>query len=247
MVSKKFFILMFIFVLAGSVSAAETYKQGDMIDLKQSCYNGGALCSASAACNITVVSQNNATVLVNAGGMSSQGGYFNYTLNNQIYPTGTYRYDITCTDSGSSAASSFNFDITPNGENLSTADSIIYIFMLVLSVCIFLGFTYAALMIDSKNYRDEEGYLVKINWKRYMRIFCGMMAYVTAIWLTWTSYNIILAYAGIQQAAQFFYFLHVVLYSLLVPVIAVSCIFVVIRLVRDAKLHDQIKRGLFVQ
>lgn len=243
---NKYILILLLFLLIGSVSATEVYKAGDLIDLKQGCYNSGTFCSSATVCNITVIYPN-ATVLINAGEMSNQGGYFNYTLPEGLYTLGTYRYDITCKDGADSNFNSFNFDITPNGENLSIASSVIYLFMLILSICIFLGFTFTAIKVDGQNYRDEEGYLVHVNWKKYLKIFCVVMAYVTAIWLTWSSYNIILAYAGIQQVAQFFFVIHTILFSMLIPVIVIFCVFTVIKFVKDIKLQDRVKRGLYLQ
>ena len=140
----------FLFLLG--ITSAETYQQGQEVNLRIPVRVNGGL--AAAVCNITVTSPNN-TILVNFLEMTDQTSYHNYTLSTaQTASKGTYSYCVTCFSGGLNQTGCSEFFINPSGiePTQQRTDSItrsVY-FLFGIALILFLSFFFAKQSVPVK-------------------------------------------------------------------------------------------------
>lgn len=87
MVIKSFFYLFISVLLVGTVTAQETlteqipsFQYNTQFDLKRGCFDNGFFCDSNFVCNITIVSPDGNTLMVDNQLMTNQGSYRNVTI-----------------------------------------------------------------------------------------------------------------------------------------------------------------------
>lgn len=243
------FALLIIFVSVILVNAADIekeprfYVQKDKTsNIKDICYNNGTYCARNSVCLVSV-NQRDFSLILNRTMTNTSYPYWNYTLtNSQLNVTGLYQTDVYCCDGTSCDSDSFLFEVTPTGTKLDTAQSIIYILYLIGGVIIFVCLIFGTIKIPLRNTRAE-GYLININWLKYLKILFITMAYSTSLLITYALYNIVLGYTDLSPISNLFFYIHRILYVLLIPFLSISVIFCLIKIVMDMNLKKQLERG----
>ncbi len=139
MIKNKLFIYLLIILIIPLVSAL-IYEEGSVIDLKIPCFNNGTFCSGSAICNLTVLYPDY-TILIDKVAMENKGTYHNYTLNTTHSSTvGEHSIITSCTDGAYSGQSTFTYEITPTGQEITSSQGLVSI-GLIMSI-IFLSFIF---------------------------------------------------------------------------------------------------------
>jgi len=117
------------------VSAQLLYQSEEAIQLKIPCINNGTLCSDAATCDITIVYPNSST-LINMDSMTNNAGQFTYDLTtSQTSTTGIYHCTMNCTDGSIKGTSTFEYEITTNGNASPEGTTIIFFSALFILVC----------------------------------------------------------------------------------------------------------------
>ncbi len=133
-------IIGLLILLIIPIATALMYEKESVIDLKLPCFNNGTFCSGTATCNLTVLYPNY-SIVVDKIAMENQGTYHNYTLNSsQTLTVGEHSVIASCTDGAYSGSSTFNYDITPTGQEISSSQGLVSI-GLIMSI-IFLSFIF---------------------------------------------------------------------------------------------------------
>lgn len=137
-ISKLFALYIFLIMITAMeitfVSATQTFKQGDNIDLKLQCIINGTYCSAAAFCNVTI-SYPNATLLINNKQMTNQISFYNYTLPSST-SLGPYLCSATCCDAGRcGTGTDCDFVITPTGGDRINSLGI-FIILILASIAV---------------------------------------------------------------------------------------------------------------
>jgi hypothetical protein len=128
MMKKSVILLFSILLFLPLVIAA--YQEDVELSLLVSCENIN--CSAN---NNLTVTYPNSSLLVDNLAMTSGSGYFNYTLTPTV--SGIYFYFV---DGDDGTAYSGTFEVTPNGEEITTGKALIYLglfslFLILLITC----------------------------------------------------------------------------------------------------------------
>ena len=233
------FVLILPLVSSDMNSELSTVKVGQCIQLVETCAN----CSSI---NLTSVRLPNNTILYYITPMSQNSTTYNYTFCKTTL-VGDYSYDVIGDPDGIYTVASVKFTVSKTGDIIQTSNSLIYIFALVFGLSLFCFFLYGSIMIPFANERNEEGSLVSINWMKYLKIFFMCMTYVTFIWANYMVYNIVLGYTAFEGTAQFFYVIHRIAFTMLIPLIAISAIFTLIRYVKDIDYNKALKYGQEIQ
>lgn len=148
--------MMMSFVIAEDVSF--TGKQGERIDITETCKLSGHPCPSGFECNITIVSSNQSVLVANEK-MSTQNNYYLYTLN-RTDNVGTYKYNAFCTNGISNGTSGdIFFQITPSGfDRINTGEGI----SLLISVAIIVLFSifFFILFLISKKFAFKLSFIV---------------------------------------------------------------------------------------
>lgn len=126
--------------LVSNVSAALTFEQSEIVDIKIVCINAG-FCTVAAQCNVSVFSPTEVVLLDGVEATQSASlAFHNITLNSsQTSQLGTYRVGGFCKDGSVTQLVDFDFDVTANGEpfqNFPTA----FVIIILGIVFIILGF-----------------------------------------------------------------------------------------------------------
>lgn len=134
--NKLILMFMFMFVLlTGFTSSLETlgsYKQGECLDVRQTCVS----CSYV---NISITNPNS-TIVLNNTGMDNQGSG---VWIKEFCETGTTgRYGVVGAGDldGTDTSFAYFFDVTPNGKTYNTGGSLVYIFVALFFIAMMLGF-----------------------------------------------------------------------------------------------------------
>lgn len=239
--------VMLIFLSATLVTAIEptfVFRQGLEADLKFSCFDEktGEQCDTTYACNLTV-QYPNTSLLINNLLATRQGGFYNFTLPNTDV-LGFHQYQAYCINGSDGGFSpELNYQINTTGENFTLSKSVLYIFVLILTLTLFGLFLWGAIKIPFKNTRDERGNIVSINDLKWVKIILWYMAFLTAIFLMFMA-KTITGLLEIQLATGFFGFLYWFLISILIPITILTPIVMIISFFNDKKLKELIIRGI---
>jgi len=142
-----FFIMVTILTSIMFINADLSFEPEQPADLIISCFGADkSFCSASATCNITVLSPN-MTVFVNNQVMTNSGTYFNYTtpsLNNR----GEYNTVVKCNEGSDEGYVAFtfistSFPITANESQGSIAIGVLFSLLAIAILFMILGFKIA--------------------------------------------------------------------------------------------------------
>jgi hypothetical protein len=138
-----------ILILLVTPILAQTYEQDEPLDIKAPCMNNGTYCSASATCNVTIFYPNS-TTLINNELMTNNQAYHNYSLTEeQTNILGEYEVTIMCQDGTIYGYSTYNYKITPTGEEPSTSEGILYIGIFAVLLIFFILCIYGLITLDN--------------------------------------------------------------------------------------------------
>jgi len=232
-----FIMILITFVSANSISSLGTFKQGESIELKQTC----ADCSYI---NFTRVSYPNGTRALGNVQTTKEGSIFNYTFYNTT-ELGTYIVEGIGDVDGVDTVFAYNFEITPTGKGLSSAKATAYVIILIISILIFIGLLYFGIAIPSKNKRDEmTGYILAVNNLKYLKYVILGFSYLTLLWVSYFSWMITYAYLDFDFLTNIFRFMFTFLAILTLPLFILFVFLTITNGIRDSKLNDFLLRGL---
>lgn len=227
-----------------SIATAITYRATTPIDLRHSVRLGGAPTSL-ASCNITIYDPNSKVLAYyKPMSFSSISQTYNFTLlGSNTTEVGKYNYDVTCLQGAFNSTTSYDFEVSNNGKDFTVAESITYIFMLLLSIALFCLFFYGAMAINPNNNHDEEGNIIKINYKKHLKLLCWIVCYFLLVWITFVSWNVSLAYIQLVTVANFFWAIHRITFAFMIPIIIGYVLYSLVLFIHDFKLAKEIERG----
>jgi len=244
---NKLYLLLFLMLFIPLVSAVDTediFKFEQELDYKQQCFNNGTFCSPTATCNATITSPNS-SILIDNKLMTNNVAYHNITIpSNSLNVLGIYKVDIPCIDNGLTGSDTFYFKITPSGDEISTAQGIVYSVLFVLSVVVLMLTMYGSFSFPWRNQRNEEGEIIGVNELKYLKLFCIAFSYVLTILINWMAYTLAFGYLSFDFMANFFYTIYWILLSLLFPFLIIMVVIVIIKFIDDRKIWDAFSRGI---
>lgn len=237
---NKIYLLVFMIMVMGFVSAEnvlilEPVRVGECKSLPQAD-------SDSTYSVITGITYPNGTMV-----------FVNYTMDK----SGTdYRYSFcNTTDSGyytiqgktDTGAWKYKFLANMQGKEYNTVDGIMYFvaFGLLIVIGVFGVIGFLALPYD--NNRGNDGSVISINWKKYLKILLGALLYVLFIAVNYFAWNISLGILEFQELGDFFKFMFRFSFIMMYPLLVIIIIFSIAQFVKDRKVEEFIKRNLTVR
>lgn len=245
MVNYKLVLLLLVFLMPLGLAADDTYKQSTEVNLKYFCQQeNGVDCDASAVCNLTVLSPAEA-IIVQSGGMTNQGAFHNYSLNDsQTSIVGTHTAKLVCQDTPLIGYETFTFEITPSGTTTSTTQGLLYIALLGLGVVFFCFALYGTVKIPWKNTRHVDGTVMNVNDLKYLKLFLFFMSYTLLIFISWTGWKIGDFFLYFDVGHKVFSSIFWVLIVFLVPLFILTGLTGIMAFFHDKKLKNLMTRGL---
>lgn len=244
---KSFLLLVFIFVVVLAQASAQntlTYPANTDIVIAHSVRFNGA--PVNANCNITVFNPVK-IVIVPFSNMSfnqiNQTYDFviqkeNITLLNKIY-----QYDVTCLTPSANATDSFYFVVTEDGTTPTVTEGLAYFFLLIVGISLFIYTLYSYRRIETANQRGEEGQIIKINKKKYLKMFLFAMLYFLLAWVAFITWTLAAVYINSRTVAAIFYGLHIGMLKMILPFSIVWLLVMFIQYLRDLNLEKKVQRG----
>ena len=211
---KKIYLLLFSIILFVSfMSFTSSY------DLK--------IPTNATSCNITVEFPNSTNFIINKS-MTSGVGYFNYSFSPTI---SNYNYYSNC-GSGS---------LNINGQNLTSAQAILYFLVTLFSFFIFLGLLWLMTSIKGENDTNSLGEILSINYKKYIKWGMLPLIYVSFIWF----FNFIIGlsnnYLGLTLYSNTLEIIFRIMTKLIYPIIIFTILFEGYLLVKDNNIIKEYK------
>lgn len=138
----KYLIILMAFLLIPFISGELIFTQNQESELKIPCSIEGAMCSSGTGCKINIQYPNKTSYLRDNVSMTNlNNGDFNITFNDsELTYVGTYPYSIFCTDGTYNGSISDSFKVTPTGNEITTAKSIVNIIAIVMMIVVLFVF-----------------------------------------------------------------------------------------------------------
>ena len=241
-----FLFIYLTFLFSPSLSATQTFKQSQLIDLKVQCIINGTFCSSNGLCNLTI-SYPNASLLINNQKMTNQISFYNYTLPT-LTSFGVYSCSATCCDNNLCGTdNSCTFNINGIGSDLSPAQSILY-FIILGGLLIFLIFTiWGAIIFPWKNQRNELDQVVSINDLKYLKVILWILVYLEVLFISLILSNLSSGYLASEGSYSFFNIVYNLLLIGMLPMFPLIIAFTIIIWLNDKKTQKNIARGIPVR
>lgn len=220
------FSLVFLF-LFGVVNAAQLNAP---YDLTISC--AGYNCNSM---NVTILYPNS-SVLIDNQQTTNKIYYANYTINPTIKGKYTYYF------SDGTNSSYGTFEVTTTGNELDNSQALLYLLVEVVLIFLFLLAVYGGIKIPFENIRVNEDEVIKVNWKKYFKIFCWAGAYMIYLGIIFIAWNLIYAYAQWSSLGIFLHYIFKLSYILGYIVLVAIIILSLVNYIQDKKIESFIKR-----
>lgn len=227
-----FFFLLMLFVQSVN---AETFKQGDLIDLKVSC----SKVNCSNAQNITIVSPTTQTLIDNKQ-MTLSNGFLNISFN-QTQSLGQYNFFLYDSLGGYYDDS---FLVTPSGTNPTTAQGLLYGLLILASMFFLVVCLYGAFTINGQNEFTMGGDLIKVNFNKYYKGFLFLLSYLFAIFTAYLSWQVSAQFLLLDLGTAIFKTLFNLLWIGFFPIMILLIIVGFVKWLADVELHKLAERGL---
>lgn len=248
MKNKKIILLWFIIIgmFLISLTSALTFKQGTDVDIKLNCVNNGSSCSASTICNITIMNPS-MTLIIDNQQMTNNINYHNISLNStHLEFNGEYEWQMYCNDSGTTGTGTGNFLVTPNGSVPSTAQGVMYSFLMVICIIILAFCIYGGIIIRGDN-EFQMGKLVSINVGKYIKMGLFFLSYLFFIFVSYLAWQISTNFLWISAGSVVFRLIFITLWIALAPLFIAFVVIALVKWVIDIKLEKLAKRNLKVR
>lgn len=242
--NKRLIIFVMLVALVIPFVSAEqqtqgTFLQGSCVALRQTCGN-------CTYVNITKITAPDSSIILSGNNpMTKSDTSYNYTFCNTSQ-IGQYIVDWKANPDGITSANNYDFFITLTGTSPSSAQSIIYFVVGIVSVFIFCLSLYGAIKIKWKHGRNERGYIVNINDLRYVKLFLWFFTYLLAIFIAF-SFEHISKIADWQLASNWMNFMFWMLISFLAPMFIITFLIGILSYLDAKKIDMLLKRGFKVR
>ncbi len=252
MINKSKILVMVLFLnilLVATLASSQTqtlgmFEQNKALDLIQSCSNSTSICDS---CNITTVKNPDSSILIQNVGMQKQN-YFNYTLNStQTTTIGEYSVSGFCMSGSQVEVFAYTYRINKTGEQLSTAEGIIYVVFLMAAILLFVSCLFLAIKIPWVHERNEDGYIVSINDLKYVKIFMSGITYVMLLFIFGILYNVMDSFLFLVAPSKFFNWLFQIMLAFLWPVIVFSFLVAILTFWDNVRKKALLTRGLSIE
>lgn len=237
---KKYFNLFIVIILLsifsiGFTSALDTLKPAELnqeYTILQTCAN----------CSYINMSVSNLNGLVIENGAMNNNGSGTWTYN--YTPVILGRHDVTGIGDLDGTDTSFAtyFLTTPNGEELTVGQSIIYlIFIFILFGLISILF-YFIVIIPKNNEKDENGHEVKIIRMKYLRVFFIGLVYGMLIILLNLTNGIAVNFSSMSIFSGTIGFLFLTMLRLAWPFTFILILWILYMLIHDSNISKNIAK-----
>lgn len=232
---KIIFILFLLFaspLLSAEVTTLGTFQIDKEINLPQ--------VANATACNITSIRYPNSTIFIENVAMQKDGTDFNFTLDSSFTNVrGVYLVNGEC----DTTIWTYDFEISPTGTTVSTAQSLIYIIffigaLLLFSFCLFWIFN-----LPSGNNITPAGEVVSLNDLKFLRLFLIPVSYVLLTWIFGILRSVTANFLILNGPNAFFNWAYWIMMAVMYPLLILSLYIFLISIFNDRKILKSLREG----
>lgn len=240
MINKNFiFLFLGLFLISLTSASPGIYKQGQDINLIQTC----ADCTTMT---LTSVVGPDGVILVSNKTMEASGSTYNYTLDKgNTTQLGTYRVNGIGNPAGVSQVWSYSFSVTYTGDTLKETSPTLYIILFAVFGFLFFMNIFLIGKLPDGNTKDEEGTLVRISYLKYLRPILWFVSWLFIVAILYLSSNIAFAYLEDAMFATLLFNLFRIAMGMTLPIVVVWIIWTIGRIIDDKELKKCWNRGIF--
>ncbi len=246
--NKKILVFTLVLVLLFCVSLPNlsaqsigTFKQQDNIQLYQTCNN-------CTYCNFTTIKYPNGTTILSNVETTQDDTYFYFDLlNGNTTEIGTYKYCYKCGNSAESVTGCIDFEVTPQGYEVTTSQGIIYAIGGLFVFMLFLISLYFSITLPWKNETSGEKGMLYIEYKKYLKFVMSFVTYLTLMFFFFIGKGMSYAFLRSNEIYGFFNVTSSILLIGLAPILIVSTVFLIFSVITDKKISKCIERGIPVR
>ncbi len=244
---KLILALVFLMIVVPVISA-QIYKQNTAINISIPCRFNNTQCKTSAICNVTVFDNEEVVIIANESINSSVNSFIVVELNEtQIANFGVYRIDLFCSQDKIFDSPSVEFEVTPTGEELSDAQGMIYLVMLLSGFIIFGLCMWGAIVIPFRDVRDEDRQILSVNGLKPVKVILGYFAYLSLLFNATILRDIAKSYLFLNAVEGFFNIVYLTLLILVYPLTLLTFIIAVKIFATDIRNQDLLHKGIWAE
>ncbi len=190
--------------MALPVVFGEVFKEGEDILLSVAVRLDGAP-SISINCNVTVEDPSSKIIIFfqqTINNATTQRHEFLLDGSNTSSNLGEYCYEYSCSNTNNNVNKTVEFclDVTPNGAVLSTAESVLYIFLAIFNAVAAVLFLFYGVTIPYSDDRNKEGTITRLIPFKYLKLLSIWIGYGSLLWLSSIITLIVNNFVSIESA-----------------------------------------------
>lgn len=130
----------------------------------------------------------------------------NYTvLGSNTTNIGIYQRDITCCANSLCDTQTTYLEVNPSGNKVDGPGAFFQALFLFIGIGLCITFTILFIKIDGSDSYNDYGGLIAVNWKKYAKYSCLVLAVCTFIWINYTAWLISYYYSPTDAYSKIFY------------------------------------------
>lgn len=218
-------------------------KQNENLTIYDTCTVNGFPCDANFNCTFTIIKPDQTTLVSQAQTTHIDYLYIYHLNETQTVDHGVYEVTSYCGNGTTSGKLTFYYVLTPTGTIPSTAQSLLYSFLLVVCLFILTLTIIGGVKMDGKNTYTMSG-LVELNHGKYLKMGLFFLSYLFLLFTFFLAYQVSTQFLFLGFASTVFEIGHTVLWIAFFPIFLVFVVLALIQWVIDIRLADLTKRGL---
>ena len=232
---KKGVLALFLFIFVVSLGSAETqtlggidgFPPGQDIILTQTCTN-------CTFVNITyVMLASDQSEKINSE-MTKDGTFYNLTLTSDLTTAlGEYVVNWLADPDGITTSGNYYFHVRNNGALLTTAESVLYIFVALFNFLATIFFLYYGITLPYTDDRTKDGTLTRIIPFKYLKLLSVWIGYGALVWLLSIISAIVNNFVSLEATRTLMTNLYIFMYILAYPLSIVIMSILMIEAYRD--------------
>ena len=245
---KKIYLIISVFVLLSIgliISQSFTFKFNENVNFRFRCLieNDTNYCPSTTILTISVEYPNGSSALDNQS-LTHNPTFYNVTLKTDalgIYPA------IISSPTDNGTVTEFQYEVTSSGSLLSTGKGIIYVITFFGLLFLFSILIFSFFNVPTEVKRDDEGFMLGINYWKYVKWGLGLFSYLTLLWTV----NILVAISNnflpLGVATVFFRMIYFFLLIAILPLAPIVFYIFIFNIVRDKEIRAALERGIKIR
>jgi len=203
--------------------------------------DGDLVTSPDVTCKVELTDRNGTEMLY--GTPISDDNHFHMTRPGSAVPyVGMYGVTIVCNTSHLAGYKTAFFEATRTGYSLDNPQMFLYFLIVIVLIGILILCLLGGSRTPMKNIKNSEDEVIKVNWGKYLKMFCWTSAYMILIAIVFVIWNLIYAYSNWYALSNFFHYLFRLLYLFAFPVLIGAIITAITNYLTDKKIVNFIKK-----